>query len=268
MKNRILILIQLLSIQVFSQEVTSSGSEKLKVDTLDISWLRPAGDTSTAANFIMADYAFQFPGGDLADRFGPNSSLGGGFLRKTKSNFLFGIDAHYIFGGRPKETSMLDSIETKDGEIIDANGQIAFVRMYERGFDIELKGGKVFNFGKMNANSGLFILAGAGFLMHKIRFESVGTRLPQFSKEYRVGYDRMTNGFFLTQTAGFFLYGKTRLLNGFVGIDLGEGFTSGKRYNFDTRSKDEGGRMDLFFGLRLGWLIPLGDNKPKEYYLF
>ena len=52
---------------------------------------------------IYATYAYQWPGGDLAKRFRGNSSIGGGFMVKTRSNWLIGAEGNYIFGGECEE---------------------------------------------------------------------------------------------------------------------------------------------------------------------
>ena len=45
-------------------------------------------DTTLSIPMFHATYSYQFPGGDMADRFGNNSSIGGGFLYKTNQNWL------------------------------------------------------------------------------------------------------------------------------------------------------------------------------------
>lgn len=226
-------------------------------------------DTLPGAHLITFSYAYQMPGGDMATRFHNSNSIGGGYYYKTKHNVLIGAEGHFIFGAKPKDVSMLDSIrigKTSDGHVIDANGQYADVRLYERGYDFSVKFGKVFKLASANANSGFFVTAGAGFLQHKIRIESIGNRSPQLSKEYRAGYDRMSNGLMLCENIGYFYMGENRMTNFYMALDLVQGFTKGRRYNFDTMLLDNASRLDLLFGLRLGWMIPVQANKSNEFY--
>jgi hypothetical protein len=226
-------------------------------------------DSLATAHLITFSYAYQMPGGDMATRFRNNSSIGGGYYYKTKRNVLIGAEGHFIFGGKPKEVNMLDSIrigKTSDGNIIDANGQYADVRMYERGYDLSVKIGKVFKLKSANTNSGLFFTAGAGFLQHKIRIESMGNRAPQLTKEYRAGYDRMANGLMLAENVGYFYMGENKMTNFYLALEMVQGFTNGKRYNFDTMMMDDASRLDLLFGLRLGWMIPVQSQKADEFY--
>lgn len=259
-----------ISFSVFSQQKTDNIQLKVSpTDSLVNSGeMKIKADTAIAYSMVIANYAYQIPGGDMAKRFKSNSSLGAGFLRKTKSNLLFGGDAHFIFGGSPKENTMLDNIKTSNGDIIDQNGRVADVRMYERGYDVNLLVGKVFSFGRLNRNSGAFVMAGVGFLQHKIRIESIGNNAFQLSKDYREGYDRMTNGMLLTQNFGFIYLGEKRLTNFYFSVELKEGLTQGRRYNFDTMKLDNSKRTDLFYGLRFGWIVPLNSREPEEFYYF
>ena len=56
-------------------------------------------DTSINMGMFYAAYSYQLPGGDLAKLFGGNSSIGGGFLYKLRSNWLIGAEGNFLFGG-------------------------------------------------------------------------------------------------------------------------------------------------------------------------
>jgi hypothetical protein len=49
-------------------------------------------DSAVFAPMFYAQYAFQIPGGDLAERFGSNSNVGGGFQLKTKKTGCGGLN--------------------------------------------------------------------------------------------------------------------------------------------------------------------------------
>ncbi len=59
-------------------------------------------DTTLSIPMFYATYSYQLPGGDMADRFGNNSSLGGGFLWKTNQNWIIGAEFNFLFGGDVK----------------------------------------------------------------------------------------------------------------------------------------------------------------------
>ena len=51
-------------------------------------------DSSLSFAMIGATFAYQFPGGDLADRFGNNMNIGAVFQWKYKSNWIIGVEGN------------------------------------------------------------------------------------------------------------------------------------------------------------------------------
>ena len=227
----------------------------------------PVKDSALFAPIVGISYSYQIAGGDLAKRFGNNSNVGINFLIKTKSNWLIGADWNYIFGNKIKEKGILDSIKTESGYIIDNNGQYAQTRMFERGYYSSLKFGKLFPYLSPNKNSGFIFLASVGVLQHKIRIEDIGNRSPQLSKEYRKGYDRLTNGIGVSEFVGYLLLGNTRLVNLFGGFEFTQAFTQSRRsFNFDTMQRDTQKRRDYLSGFRIGIILPLYKRGPQDFY--
>lgn len=226
-------------------------------------------DSSVSVPCLSVSYRFQIPGGDMANRFSYNSAIGCGFLYKHKSNWITGASGYFLFSKNVKETNMLDSISTSNGYIIDKFGQYALVNMYERGYSFSVKLGKMFSFSKQRPNSGLLLLGGLGFLEHKIRIETLSNTVPQLSEEYKKGYDRLSNGIIVSETIGYLHLGNKRLVNYFAGIELAQAWTKNRRsLNYDTGTKDDKLRNDLFYGFKFAWIIPFYKKMPKEYYYF
>jgi hypothetical protein len=224
-------------------------------------------DSLLLAPVLGFSYSYQLSGGDLKKRFGNNSNVGAQFLLKFKSNWLIGADYSFLFGSKLKETGMLDSIKTETGFIIDVNGQYAQTRMFERGYTASIKAGKLIPVLAPNKNSGFYATLGIGMLQHKIRIEDIGNNSPQLSKEYRKGYDRMTNGIAITEFIGYMLLSNTRLFNAFAGFEFTQAFTQSRRsYNFDTMERDTQKRKDYLSGFRLGIILPLYKRGPMDYY--
>ena len=225
-------------------------------------------DSCINASLITISYSYQIPGGDLSKRFYPNSTIGAGYLFKTKKNWFFGADGYFMFRDKVKETGILKNISTSDGNIIDGNGIYADVRLYERGYNLGLKTGKLIPFYGPNKNSGIMILCGTGFLQHKIRIENPGNAAYQIKNDYKKGYDRLTNGISFTEFIGYMYIGNKKLLSFYAGFEFTQAFTQNRRYNFDLMSDDKTKRHDFLSGFKVGWVIPIFKQSPNKYYYF
>lgn len=226
-------------------------------------------DSAISIPFIGVSYSYQIPAGDLVNNYGPNSNLGGSFLVKTSKNWIYGIDGSFLFGSNVKDTTVLDNIKTSQGQVIDQDGKYAEIFFYERGYSLSARGGKIFSFKKPNANSGIIFLSGIGFLQHKMRIEVTGNTVPELTSEYRKGYDRLSNGLALSQFLGYQYLGNSRLINFFGGIEMMAAFTKNRReYNYDTMEYDNKKRLDLLYGIRFGWILPLYKKLPKDFYFY
>lgn len=224
-------------------------------------------DSAISTSLVQASYSFQIPAGDLSKRYVNDNAIGLGYLYKTKTNWLFGADGFFMFRDTIKESTILDSIITSDGNIIDGNGVYAEVHLYERGFHSGIKVGKLFPMVGPNKNSGIVVLAGIGLLQHKIRIENKDNTAAQISDDYRKGYDRLTNGLSASQFLGYMHLGDSRLINFYAGIELVEAWTQNRRsYNFDLMGPDNTKRFDMLYTIKIGWILPLYKRSPEAFY--
>ncbi len=223
-------------------------------------------DSSIYTPMIGISYGYQLSGGDMLSRFGNNSSLQLNVDFKSKAYIMVGLNGSYMFGNNVKE-QLFTAISTPEGYIINRDGSIADIRLWERGFAIQATLGRLFHFKKPNPNSGIIFNMGFGFIQHKIRIEVIGNDVPQLSKEYKKGYDRLTNGFLLSENLGYFYLSNNRLTNLYIGLECFEGFTQNRRsYNFDTMEHDTKKRIDILYGARLMWILPLYKKPPQDFY--
>lgn len=210
----------------------------------------------------------QLPGGDLAKRFGATMNAGMPIFYKTGKNIIFGVEGNYFFGTKIKER-VLGNLVNSDGTITDINGNPATFRLNERGWNVYGFVGMLFNALGHNKNSGVLAWAGAGYLRHKVNIYDVGKTLPQIQNGLVKGYDRLTGGLGLTQFLGYMFISQNRIANFYAGFEIQEGFTKGLRgYQYDTMSSDSQARLDLIYGFRFGWLLPLYKKAPKDFYYY
>ncbi len=227
------------------------------------------GDSAFTAGLFTASYAVQFPGGDLARRFGINSNVGGNILFKSGGNWLSGFSANFLFGDNVKEDDLFSKLSTSEDYMIDKVGTFAEIYLYERGYQLGAQLGKILSTGKPNPNSGILLMAGGGYLQHKIRIENPNKSAPQVQGDYRRGYDRLTGGFFISQFAGYVYFSNKKATHFFGGIEITEAWTKSLRaYDFDRMAADTEKRFDLLWGFRIGWILPFYRKTPSEFYYY
>ncbi len=214
-------------------------------------------------------YGGQFPGADLGDRFGKNFLAGIGADYYTKNNWIIGLQGDFLFGKIVK-TDVLANLKGETGFVYADDCGIADIKLRERGLHLSAHFGRVFAFSEANKRSGLRVTIGGGFLQHKIRIQDEPqVYVSSVSKSYRKGYDRLTNGFALSEFVGYQFIANNRLVNFSIGAEFIQGFTQGRRsFNFDTRSSGLDKRLDLLYGFRLTWTLPLfiGENPDEISY--
>lgn len=223
-------------------------------------------------------YEAAMPGGDLADRFGFTNIMGIEAGYKFKNNFFIYTGAKFLFGNDIREavaTNVTQLVPNGNGafliQALGQDGRFYDVRFFERGVIVPLVAGRILPLPnkKPNPNSGFYVEAGIQFLQHKIRIEVPGNAVPNLGPEYVKGYDRLTNGIGLKQGIGYTYSGNQKLLNFFIGLDFSQNFTQSRRdYNFDTGVVDTKQRLDLFFGLKLGWRLLVYPAAPADFYIY
>lgn len=218
---------------------------------------------------IGAEWGIQYPFADLGERFGMGGIAGGGVLYKTRKNIVFEGNFGFLYGNNVREDSVLNSISTSQGFVIDRTGNPADIRLYERGFVITGRVGKIFPVIGPNPNSGLHLAVGTGFLQHKIRIQDNLQSVPQLEGDYRKGYDRLTNGWLLSQSIGYQHFSNYRLVNYYIGFEFYEAITENRRsINFDTGVHDGRARLDIIGSLVVRWYFPTYKRQPKEFYFY
>jgi hypothetical protein len=227
-------------------------------------------DSVIFTNLIYASYAMQFPGGDMQERFGMNSQMGLGYMLKTNSNWVFGLEGDFMFGNHVKnEQNILSLIETSDGNLIDMSGTYADYNFNERGFSGFLKVGKLIPVWGPNKNSGILFTLGGGYLQHKIYIEHKDKTAPQITDNYLKGYDELKRGFASNLFLGYLYLGNQNKVNFFAGLDITVAFTSHVRpYSFNQISYNSGTFTDVLTGIKAGWIIPVYRRSPKEFYYY
>lgn len=241
---------------------------------------------------FQVTYAAQLPALDTRVNYGFTNTIGGSFIYKTESNWLFTANGNYIFGPKVKgdpEGRMPDrvyifgeGITTDVGEITGGSGSFTTLALYQRGMHFQAEVGKLFPF-KPNPNSGFFVQLGAGYLRNRIRvdYQTEMYNTPyQITNDYQYGYDRMRGGFACHGEAGYLILSDSRIFNFSLSLEVTYARTRDLRdYDFRVFTNPEMGIMepvgrtdpnkrynDFYYGIRLSWNIPTYQRQPERYY--
>lgn len=217
---------------------------------------------------IKGNYQFVLPAADFKDRFGVSSMAGAGLYYKNATNWMYGAEFNVMFGSRINE-NVGGNLVTASGIITGKDGSIAAIQPQLRGFNLFFKVGKTINIIKKNKDSGIHLAAGYGFIQHKIKFENFNDNVPQLSGEYAKGYDRLSNGSYLMQSATFLYLSDNKITNFEVGLEFGQGITKSRRdFNFDTMTTDTKTRFDFLIGLKFSVFVPIYLSDKEEYFYY
>jgi len=213
-------------------------------------------------------YKIQLPAADLAQRFGTNFSIGSGVHLKSEQNWIYGIEASYLFGSVIRQESLLNSyLYHNTGFIIDNTGRPANVVFNERGWTATIRIGKLLPLHPTNKESGLILQGGIGILQHQLQVDLRGYNVPLLEGPYLAGIDRLSNGISLVQNIGYLHLDSRRLINFAISFEAYQAFTRNRRiYNFDEGRTDQDLRVDLLFGVRFTWILPVYRQHKNQFF--
>ncbi len=224
---------------------------------------------SESFSIISPHFGGYLPAGDYDEYFGYHFMLGGQYAYKTKTNWVFGLEGNFTFGNKVESDDMLRFVRTADNEILDEDGMLATVLFFQRGYSFLGTASKIIpGIIGPNPNSGITVGAGLGFMSHKVRVENQNNRIPFLDNDYEALYDRLSQGFVLKQSLGYTHFSNNKLTNFYFGFEIYQGFTKNYRdFNVDLGGPDKRSRLDISYGVRLAWLIPVYSRISNEYYV-
>jgi len=228
-------------------------------------------DSTIGTPLFGIQYGVGWTGGDLADRYGSFNLVGLTAGYKFSKNWYLGVEGNFMFGNKIRMNipEIFGALVDSKGNMTDQNGDIANIQLFARGLQVNIEIAKVFSRLGHNENSGLMVKIGGGYLNHRMRIETNDQVVPSIETDYKRGYDRLTTGFNATQFLGYLFMSDNNFLNFYAGGFIEEGFTKNRRKYF----YDQPGllaptemRLDILYGFKVGWLIPVYKRKPKEFY--
>ena len=226
-------------------------------------------DTSLLMNMFSFHVSGHVPGGAIAQRYGMNMGVGGSYMLKLASGWMLAADFTFFSGNDFKADSVFDAVRDEYGDFINTFAEIGEAAFYERGFYTGLRAGKLFPIIGPNPNSGIVVLLSGGLLQYKTLIHQDGREVPYILEDYSKGYDRLTNGFGLSQFIGYLHLDSHEPINFYVGFEFHQAWTKNRRdWNFDSMEKDLNLYNDYLFGIRFGWIFPINKNTVDTYYYY
>ncbi|HTA26571.1 MAG TPA: hypothetical protein VK809_02200 [Bacteroidia bacterium] len=224
-------------------------------------------DTAASGFLFELSYAGQLPGGDIGKLFGFNSNVQGGVHYKTQNNWVFGGEFSYMFGNYLRNTGILDSLATTNGNVIANDGNYPGVSYFETGFDIQLTVGKLFPVSK-NLNSGILTMISAGYIQYHLSISAPSDWTPQISGDYLQGYEHLTAGACITEFIGYQYISKKSFVAFFGGFEFTEAMAKSLQYDFESNSKNPNYKFNMLSGIRVGWMLPIlqENTKTPKFY--
>lgn len=230
---------------------------------------RNVKDSAIATPWVAIHYGLNTTAGDLALRYGTLNHVGSMAGYKTAKNWVFGLDGNFIFGSIVHQPNLFANLVDSYGNVTDEGGSVGLVVVSERGFNINTMVGKVIPIFSPNANSGLYIHGGVGYIQHRTRIDTQDQVIPSLELNYRKGYDRYSTGVSFHQFIGYAFMANQGFVNFYGGFYINEALTYNRREVFfdqpDTPVSTKA-MHDLQYGIKLGWFIPIYNRKPKDFY--
>ncbi|MEA1877406.1 MAG: hypothetical protein U9N86_11125 [Bacteroidota bacterium] len=226
-------------------------------------------DSTVLLNMFTFHVGGHIPGGDIANRYGMSLGTGVSYIFKTQKNWILTADFTYLSGNNFKEDSIFDALEDEYGDFINIFGEIGEVTFYERGFYTGVGVGKIFPIFGSNPNSGIMLMMSGGILQYKTLIHQDGNDIPSIIGEYSKGYDRLTNGFGLSEFIGYLYLDSHDPVNFYIGFEFHQAWTQNRRdWNFDIMGPDLTKRKDFLYGIRFGWIFPINKQTHDTYYFY
>ncbi|WP_235298843.1 hypothetical protein [Portibacter marinus] len=197
---------------------------------------------------LQSSYLLEKPGADLAQRFGLNSKF------EFKIEYLWHYQyAFYAKGGirinQNVKEDVFSSIRTNEGFVLGANGFYADVFGRKRGFDIGVGFDYLITAFKQNVRLGI----GSSYITHWIKIVDDSQSVPQVVSTSGQFYDRFVSGVGIEENVQF-QYNIERAAF-LIGIQFGQFFTKEHRFMLNLQNSQR--RLDLYYGIKLTYLLPL-----------
>ncbi len=218
---------------------------------------------------LSATAGICLPMADLGSRYNFFGQGGASFIMKLSNNMFLVTEGVVLYGEGYRGDDPLRLILNSNGTITNRYGQPAEFSRGMRGMQITFKTGYIVNRWAHNPNSGITFLGGAGFFQSQYWIDQRGNNVPQIMGNYVKGYDRLSNGFALTQFLGYTYFHNKNFGHFYAGIEFTEAWTKIRRdWDFTLMRRDDSRFFELMATFKIGWIITFIQRESEEVYYY
>lgn len=228
---------------------------------------RKVKDEVISTPMVGMHYTSIFPYGDLAKRYGYLNQIGLTAGYKNKKNWVYGLEGNFYFGNQITNDSIFNFLRDNVGNFSEAEGELGYIQVLSRGFNIHAHMGKIIPIFGSNPNSGLYVSFGAGYSLLRYRIQTPYDFIPLVEVENKKLYDRQTIGFSMNQFVGYSLINASQPIHFYAGFYANQSIATYTRsWFYDQGPSPQGLLFDIQFGIRAGWYIPIYKRQAKSVY--
>lgn len=228
------------------------------------------GRDSLRAWLIEAGISYYGTAGELGERLNSGSSAGIGVAYKTQKNWIWGVEASYLYSNNVADpTAVVSGFKFEQQSILNTVGNLANINVDHRGFEAYAVVRKTLPWLNANPNSGLQVGFGAGATTFWYNITSNDQSVPQIQDEYDKGYDKLSAGLALKQAISYHYMAPRRTFNFRISFEVGQTFTEDLRgYNYSSGQKISERQFSLTYGLKAHWILPIYQEKRNQEYFY
>ena len=228
-------------------------------------------DTLVTIPYCAASLGWTFPSGEMGKRYESFMDLGAELGVKTKRNWMFNLNFGFQFATdnvKIKNEILRDIMTPGDNPfVISDGGTNAGVIASNRNLNGKFSFGKIVPLWFSNANSGLMITVGAGWLQHQIVYQATREVASQLEGDYKYLYDRQMKGPIVSGFIGYLFFSKYSFANFYIGVQFDQAWTTMSRpYQADLRSGDSKTYIDRMVTLKAAWVFQFQNSTSQRVH--
>lgn len=233
----------------------------------------PSAQSNSLRCLLLGGYAaLGQPSARLAEDYGTFGEIGGSILYLTRSRLLFGLEGGFLFGENVLKDPV-PNLRNPDGTVNGTDGRDAVFKVFQRGTSVPaLRIGYMFPYNwplkNRNKYGGYTVSTSCMWFRNYTYIQDLSKATPQFSDQYRIGYDRLVTGPAIGLWLGYLFLSENNRINLMLEAGYLAGFTKTARYSFVSGEPAGINRRDDQIQLRLKLYFSIRSRDENTIYYY